>query len=190
MIVSVVQEVLEYRFRASKYLLSKQFLFAKAALFIASIAIPLTTKLIVSTAFAACLVILVAVLGLRKTALYIASSAMFLYLTMVAIAFLLGGSIESVTKATILAASSLSSILLIASTTNPSMLRKWTLPYLFLVIFMNTLREVIDISTAYRAKGAGELRYILHVVIASMTLAIAKTNALADSLKARGIEVK
>ncbi|MEM3959653.1 MAG: hypothetical protein QW200_04950, partial [Ignisphaera sp.] len=185
----MVQEVLGYRVKAPRIVFSKWFSIAKIALFILSIAVPVVAPTAVSLGLVASLVILLAVLGLRRSAVYTVFTAAILYLIMFSTAFLLHGDLERITRLTLLASSSLSTIILIASTTKPSMLRRWPTLYLFSIVFANTLKEVVDIATVYRARGSGGLRYVLQVVVASMAMSIARTSTLVDSLKARGIEV-
>ena len=189
MILSVVQEVLGYRVRAPRTVFSKWFSIAKIVLFILSIVVPVVAPPAASLGLATSLVILLAALGLRRSAVYTVFTATVLYLILFSTAFLLHGDLERVTRLTLLASSTLSTMILIASTTKPSMLRRWPTLYLFSIVFASTLREVVDIATVYRAKGSGGLRYVLQVIVASMAMSIARTSTLVDSLKARGVEV-
>ncbi|MEM0027038.1 MAG: hypothetical protein QXT53_04380 [Ignisphaera sp.] len=189
MILSVVQEVLGYRVKAPRIAFSKWFSIAKIVLFILSIVVPVVAPTAASLGLVTSLVILLAVLGLRRSAVYTVFTAAILYLIMFSTAFLFHGDLERITRLTLLASSSLSTIILIASTTKPSMLRRWPTLYLFSIVFANTLKEVVDIATVYRARGSRGLRYVLQVVVASIAMAIARTSTLVDSLKARGIEV-
>jgi hypothetical protein len=188
-LLSVALEVLDCRRRAPRILSTRFALYTKLALIIISIVLPLITSLTVSLLYTASIMILLLALGLKLTVLYIVLSLSTLYIVLLASAIAFGGSVESVTRFTIIAASTLPTFILVFATTRPSALRRIPALYLLLVIFSSVLREVVDVATVYRAKGSSGMRYWLQVVVALIAVALIRTQNLADSLRARGVEV-
>lgn len=189
MLLSVALEILDYRCRAARILSTRPALYIKLVLLIASITIPLLSSERIALLFIASILLLLLALGLKLTVAYIAISTLLLYTTLLASAIIFRGSIESVTMFTLTAASTLSTFIFVFATTRTSVVKRILTLYLLLIVFSSVLREVIDIATVYKAKGSSGLRYWLQVVIASIAIALTRVQNLADSLRARGIEV-
>ena len=190
MILSVLAEVIEYRGRAPRLLLSNKLLVGKALLLLASIITPLALPVPASLMFALSLLTLLFVLGLRLSSLYVGLSGLFLYASMYLSALIFNGSFESVARFCLTAMSTLSVFILIASTTPPSALRRWPFLYILVVVFSSVLREIIDISVVHKAKGSSGLRYWLRIVTAGIAASLTRAEALSDSLMARGVELE
>jgi len=188
-ILSVLEEVLEYRRRAPGVLLRKELVATKALLLVISLVTPLFAPVRVSLALAALMLALLALLGLRLSALYVALSALLLYASMALSAIIFNGDMGSAARFCLAAASTLSAFIIIASTTPPSLLRRWPALYILAVIFSGVLREILDISVVLRARGSSGLRYWLRVIVASVAAALTRADALRDSLSARGVEL-
>lgn len=190
MILSVVNEVLELKERAPKWLLRDELVYAKVALFVVSIFVPFLLPLWLALLYLSLLLAALAIVGLRLTALYVVATFLLLYLSMALSAAFLGGSLEGVGRFSATAASTLSAFLLFLSTTKPSSLRRWAPLYLLWVIFNDVLREVVDISIVFKAKGSSGLKYWLRVITASIAASLSRAEALRDSLRARGVELE
>ena len=190
MLLSVIREVLECRQRAPRVLVSEWALVAKLLLLAVSLALSTTQPPHVVLVYTTTLLALLLALGLRATTLYVVVSCAALYASMATGALVFHGDLVRVTRFTLIAASTLPVLVLIASTTTPYTVRRAPLLYLLLVVFNSVLREVLDVATVYKARGVEGLEYWLRVVVASMALSTRRSTALVDSLRARGVEVE
>jgi len=189
-LIPVLREVVEYRYRAPRALLSTRAFMVKLALLVISIVVSLTQPLDIVIMYVVALLAVLLVLKLWRTALYVVFSVVVLYISMLLCAVILHGDLIRVSRFVLVAASTLPVLVLLASTTNPSDFRKIPALYLLLVVFNSVLREILDVATVYRARGVEGLNYWLRVIIASITLSFSRSTMLVDSLRSRGIEVE
>jgi len=189
-LLSVLREVLEYKYRAPRILLSKWAFPGKLVLLVLSLVVSTTQPRSVVVIYVTALLVLLLVLGLWRSALYTALSVLALYTSMVLGALLLHGDVIRVARFVLVAASTLPVLVLTASTTTPSTFRKVPALYLLLVVFNSVVREIIDVATVYRARGVSGVKYWLRVVVASIVLSIARSSTLVDAFRARGVEVE
>ena len=188
MLPSIVIEVLDYRGRAPKYLNTKPGLMLKAVMVVASFIIPFVSTL-VAVVYGVAVIVLMAVIGLRKASAYIAVSLLIVYLVLLASILVLGGDITSVIRFTAFAMTTAPVFVFTFATTRPLALRRIPAVYLLLVVLSSALKETVDIATSYRARGSRGLEYWLRVVVATVVMSMNRAQALADSLRSRGIDV-
>ena len=189
MIEYVVDEILECRRRAPGYLQTKPFLAVKTVFFISSIIVPYLAPIRIALLYALASLIPLAILRLKRCIVYVSLSGATIYLFMVLVAYVFGGDISYATRGVLVAVSTLSASITFFASTKPSVFKRLWYLYLLMIIFGDVLREVRDVATVYRARGSKGLRHCLEVYIASLILALRRVEALADSLRARGIEV-
>jgi len=189
-LLSVLREVLDYKYKAPQILLSPWSFSFKFVLLISSVVFSITQQIIIAIVYVIALLSILLVLGLWRSTIYIITSILILHASMTLGALLLHGDLARVTRFTLVAASTLPVLVLIASTTKPSTLKRMPILYLLSIVFNNVLREILDVVTVYRARGVEGLNYWLRVIIASITLSISRSASLIDSLRSRGIEVE
>lgn len=190
MLLSVLREVLDYKYRAPRALLSTRSLIFKLALLVFSIVFSTTQAVIIVVVYAIALLLILLILGLWRSTIYIVISILALYASLMLGALLLHGDVVRVTRFILIAASTLPVLVLIASTTKPSTLRRILVLYLLFIVFNSVLREILDVVTVYKARGVGGLKYWLRVIVASITLSLSRSALLVDSLRSRGVEVE
>ncbi|MCS7111277.1 MAG: hypothetical protein RMI45_00990 [Ignisphaera sp.] len=188
MLAYIIDEVLSFREKGTP-LHRGELLPLKLALLTASVVVPLTTELGVAIVYTAALWLVVLLIGLRRTALYIAFSAAFLFASLLIVALALQGNVGQVVRSLLVAASTLSVGVLIFATLSPKHVGRLTPIYLLLVILGSVLREMRDAQIVLRARGEAGLRYYLRLFTVSIEVALSRTDAIIDSLKARGIEL-
>jgi len=189
-LLSVLREVLDYKYRAPRALLSTRSLIFKLAFLVFSVVISITQAVIIVVVYVIALLLILLVMGLWRSTLYIVISILALYASVTLGALLLHGDVVKVTRFTLIAASTLPVLVLIASTTKPSTLRKILVLYLLFIVFNSVLREILDVVTVYRARGVEGLKYWLRVIVASIILSLSRSTSLIDSLRSRGVEVE
>lgn len=188
MIESVVEEVLEGRRRAPAALSEPPALALKLLAVALSALLPFLNPL-AALAYAACLLALLVAVGLPRCALYAVLSGALLLASMYPISVLLRGDPSSVVRFCLTATASLASLILAVATTRPSALRRWPHLYIMSVTFGEVLREVLEVITVYRAKGLGGFRLYAAATVTVTALSLERVTALADALRARGVEV-
>jgi len=156
-----------------------------------SIAFPYIVKdIVVATIYSFLYPSILAILGLRKSSLYTLASYALLTLFLIPMAVVFHGDIENVYRFTLVALSTLSIGILILSTLHPTIFRNNIYLYLLAIMLNNTLKEVRDIATVFRAKGEQGLKLYTRIIITSIIVMFTKIETLIDSLKARGIEIE
>ena len=187
MLLSAAEEVLSYRSRAPPLLSTKPFMLLKLLMVALSLTLPMYSP-VLGYGYGATVLVVLLLMGLRRVVLHIITSITSLYLALYASALLFHGNPSSVTWFTSFASASLPVSVFILSSTRPSALRRVQPLYVLLVVFSSVLREVVDIATVYRSKGSSGVRYWLQVAVASTSVAVVRSEALADALRARGVE--
>lgn len=188
MLLSVAVEVLDYRRRTPRVLSATPAMYLKAVMVVLSFVLPFispTTAII----YGVVVVALMVVIGLRRTSAYIAASIPIIYLTLLASAIVLQGDVTSVTRFTAFATATAPTFTFAFATTKPSTLRRIPVLYLLSVVFSSVIREVLDISMSYKAKGSSGLDYWMRIVVAAVAVSGIRAQTLSDALKARGFEV-
>ena len=184
----VIDEIIA--FREKKSLFSKAELIPfKSTLFILSILIPFSIDIKVAVIYTLIVWLLTVFLGLKRTALYIASSAAILYISMFLIALALNGNVYHVIRALLVATSTLSTGVIIFATTPPSHLRRFSMIYLLMITLNSVLKELRDIQIVLKARGETGFRYYLRIFTISIEIALSRIDVLIDSLKVRGIDI-
>jgi len=184
----VIDEIIA--FREKKSLFSKAELIPfKSTLFILSILIPFSIDIKVAVIYTLIVWLLTVFLGLKRTALYIASSAAILYISMFLIALALNGNVYHVIRALLVATSTLSTGVIIFATTPPSHLRRFSMIYLLMITLNSVLKELRDIQIVLKARGETSFRYYLRIFTISIEIALSRIDVLIDSLKVRGIDI-
>lgn len=184
----VIDEIIA--FREKKSLFSKAELIPfKSTLFILSILIPFSIDIKVAVIYTLIVWLLTVFLGLKRAALYIASSAAILYISMFLIALALNGNVYHVIRALLVATSTLSTGVIIFATTPPSHLRRFSMIYLLMITLNSVLKELRDIQIVLKARGETGFRYYLRIFTISIEIALSRIDVLIDSLKVRGIDI-
>jgi len=185
----IIDEV--FSFREKKTLLHrKELLPLKIALFVASIAIPLATDLMIAVAYVVILWLVLLLLGLKRATLYIVFSTATLYLSLLLVALILQGDTGCIVRPLLTASATLSIGLLTFATLLPQHLTRFQILYLLSVIFNSVLREIRDAQIVLRARGETGFKYYLRIFTVSIEVALSRIDTLVDSLKARGIELR
>uniref|UniRef100_A0A7J3QGE2 Uncharacterized protein n=1 Tax=Ignisphaera aggregans TaxID=334771 RepID=A0A7J3QGE2_9CREN len=188
MLSYVIDEIL--KFREKKSLFSKAELIPfKSTLFILSILIPFSLDIEIAVIYTLIVWLLTIFLGLKRTALYIVSSAAILYISMLLITLALNGNIHHVIRALLVATSTLSTGVIIFATTPPSHLRRFSVAYLLMITLNSVLKELRDIQIVLKARGETGFRYYLRIFVISIEIALSRIDVLIDSLKVRGIDI-
>jgi hypothetical protein len=184
----VIDEIIT--FREKKSLFSKAELIPfKSILFILSILIPFSIDIKVAVIYTLIVWLFTILLGLKRTALYIAFSAAILYISMLLITLALNGNLYHVIRALLVATSTLSTGVIIFATTPPSHLRRFSVVYLLMITLNSVLKELRDIQIVLKAKGETGYRYYLRIFAISIEIALSRIDVLIDSLKVRGIDI-
>ncbi|MEM1873036.1 MAG: hypothetical protein QXS85_04830 [Acidilobaceae archaeon] len=189
MVSRVADEVLERRSRAGPIHASRAVLAAKALLLLAAAVAPLVAPLLLALAVFLALATVLALMGLRASLAYVASSTLFVTASGLLLSLVLDGDPSRAVRFGLSAGSSLSAALIVLATTKPGVFRSHPPLYVALLIIDEVVRETADTYTSLRARGLEGWRLYVAVAVDSMVRVFARSEALVDSLKSRGVEV-
>ncbi|MEM0341068.1 MAG: hypothetical protein QXN05_02090 [Acidilobaceae archaeon] len=190
MAARVLEEVLSYRSRAHPVLSSKWFLVTKALLLAFAMLAPLLAPLPLALALLAFTMLLLLALGLRASIAYVVMSTAFVISSSVVLAVLFKGDPIAAFRFGLSAGSSLAVALFVFATTKPSAFRALPALYVSLIIIDGVLRETLDVYVSLKARGLESWRLYVAVTVDSVLRSFVRSEALIDSLKARGLEIQ